>query len=127
MSKITINSVREELGNPDTELISDEKISQIIAEEKSFYGSVARSARILYNHFSLKASRRMGSLSIEAQERAQTWKEIAKTYEEKLTLESDPYVGGISKADKDSKSSDTDMPDFYFSRGMFEIEDDYYE
>jgi len=124
MSEITINSVREELGNPDKELISNVKINQIISEEKSFYGSVARTARVLYNHFSLKASRRMGSLSIESQERAQTWKEIAETYEEKLTLESDPYVGGISKADKLNKSSDTDKADSYFYRGMFEIGDD---
>lgn len=125
MSEITINSVREELGNPDKTLVSDEKINEVIQEEKSFYGSVARVARILYNHFSLKASRRMGSLSIEAQERAQTWKEISMLYEEKMTLEGDPYVGGISISDKEAKLSDADMPDFAFRRGMFEEDDNY--
>lgn len=127
MSEITINSVREELGNPDKTLVSDSKIADVIAEEKSFYGSVARVARILYNHFSLKASRRMGSLSIESQERAETWSKIADKYEAKLALESDPFVGGISSSDKEAKSSDTDMPDYYFKRGMFELEDDSYE
>lgn len=127
MSEITINSVREELGNPDKEIISDNKISQIIAEEQSFYGSVSRVARILYNYFSLKASRKMGSLSIENQERAETWKNIAERYEAKLALESDPFVGGISKTDKENRALDTDMPDYYFKRGMFEIEDGNYE
>jgi len=127
MSEITINSVREELGNPDKTLVSDSKIADIITEEKSFYGSVARVARILYNHFSLKASRRMGSLSIESQERAETWSNIADKYEEKLSLESDPFAGGISSSDKRARESNTDMPSYYFKRGMFEIEDDNYE
>lgn len=127
MSEITINSVREELGNPDKELVSDEKINDIILEEQGFHGSVARVARILYNHFSLKASRRMGSLSIDYQQRAETWRKIAERYEERVVLETNPYVGGISKADKESKSSDTDMTDYYFRRGMFGIEDGYNE
>jgi len=127
MSEVTINSIREELGNPAKEIISDEKIQDIINEEQGFYGSVARVARILYHHFALKASRKMGSLSIENQQRAETWKQIAELYEQKLIFEGDPFVGGISVSDKETRELDTDRPESYFKRGMFEIEDGSYE
>lgn len=121
MSEITADQIREELGGPDTDLISDSKLEDIIEDEQSFYGAVARGARIIANTFSLEASKSMGPLSIEYQERAQNWIKLAERYEERLVLESDPYAGGISLSDKKAKASDPDKPTSAFRKGMFEI------
>lgn len=121
MAEITVSQVREELGGPDTDLISDSKLEDIIDDEETLYGSVARAARIIANTFSLEASKRMGPLSIEYQERAKTWLQVAQYYEEKIVLNADPFAGGISEADKKARAADSDRPTSDFRKGMFEI------
>lgn len=124
MEEFTELEVREELGNPDEDLISLDKLTSIIEEEKSFYGSVARAARVIANAFALEADKRMGPLSISYQERAERWLKLADRYEEKMVLEAGPYAGGISKSDKEANRLDSDRPTNAFRRGMFEIGDD---
>lgn len=121
MAEITEKLLREELGNPGEDLISTSMLEKIVDEEETYEGSMARAARVLANRFSLEADKKMGPISVSYQERADRWTKIAERYEERLALTGEPFVGGISKSDKDARESDSDRPDSAFKHGMFEI------
>lgn len=124
---ISVDEVREELGGPDEELISDDKIQSIIDREQSFNGSCAAAARVIANAFALKADIEMGPVSVEYQDRADRWEKIASQYKEQMALDADPFVGGISEADKEARASDEDRPSPDFSRDMFSVEGDEFD
>jgi len=109
---MTIDEVLSELGNPDVDALDEETVQRIIDDEDSFYGAVARCARILSNYFALKADKSIGDVSVDYQSRAENWQEKSEQYEAKAgTLGALPFVGG----------ADYDKPDFY--RGQFERDD----
>lgn len=118
------SDVRSELGSPSTDVLSTELLQKIVNEEETLYGSAARASDILYRHFSLKADKTAGSVSIDYSNRAELWKEIKTEMTEKATaLQGTPIVGGISESDKDSVEEDEDYPDPFFGRDLW-FEDD---
>lgn len=122
---VTSSDVRDELGSPSTDTISDTLLTKIIGDEETLLGSASRAAKILYRHFSLKADKTGGRVSIKYSKRANLWKEIATDIEEKAnTANGMPIVGGISINDKETISDDSDYPDPFFKRdAWFEGED----
>lgn len=123
MAELTANSVREELGNPDSDIISDDKIEEIISnEDEDFYKVLYRVSSIIARHFALKADKTLGRSSLEYRDTAERWEKIANEFDEKSSiLEAEPIVGGITKSSKENENNDTDRVDPYFERGMFEI------
>lgn len=121
---VASSDVRDELGSPSTDIISDSLLTKLINEEETLYGSAARAADILYRHFSLQADKTAGRVSIDYSNRAELWRDISSEMKEKATaLQGTPIVGGISVEDKRTIEEDSDYPDPFFGRDSW-FEDD---
>lgn len=117
----TVDEVREELGSPSTADISDLTLQRLIDEEKTLYGAAYRAAEILARKFSFKADIALGDYREAFSDRAKRWQELAAELRRKAAVYgATPYVGGISKADKERIESDADRPEPDFRRGMWD-------
>jgi len=119
-SSFTTTDIRNELGSPSVADLSSALLASIKADEGTLLGSAARAARILYRKFALKADKALGDVKITYQNRAKTWKEIAADFEYEASLNTLPFMGGISVSDKDTREEDTDGVEGFFTRDMFD-------
>lgn len=120
--EVTLEIVREELGNPPVDVLADDTIVRIIdQEDEHFYNVMSRCSRIISRYFALQAGKTLGPLSIDYQERAKTWKNIAEEYDKKAHLLAEPIVGALSESHKQKLRDDTDATQPAFRRGQFDI------
>ena len=112
------SEIRQELGSPSSDVIEKATLDYVIENENDFYPSAARAARIVERHFSLKADRDLSDVSYEYQDRADKWAEIARSLEAKCAAYAKPFMGGISESDKETRESDEDRPEPFFTRDM---------
>jgi|SRR5690606_13270981 len=120
-SRPTVQEVREELGSPSTEDISDETLARLIDEEKTLYGAASRAAEILARKYAFKADLAVGDYRESFSDVAKRWQEIAESMKRKAAvMGAKPYAGGISVADKKLLRMDPDRPKPDFWRGMWD-------
>lgn len=123
MAEVTADTVREELGNPSDDIISDVTLENIIDDEETLLASAARAASIIARHFALEADKSIGRTSIDYQERAKRWKDLSDELKEAaMTLQGEPIVPGISETAKERQEADGDRVKPSFNHGQFEID-----
>lgn len=106
---VDIADVREELGNPSEDIISDSTLSRLADENKTLYGTAARAAEIIARHFHLKADRSIGDYREYNYRRAEAWSKEAEKIREKESIASAGGMGIIDQSDKKP----------FFRRGMW--------
>jgi len=117
----SVDNVREELGSPSTDDLSDETIQRLIDEEGTLFGAAFRGAEILARKYAFKADLAVGDYREDFSAIAKRWQELAAELRRKVALYgAKPYAGGISKSDKKRIESDTDRPEPDFRRGMWD-------
>ncbi len=105
------DAVRFLVGDTDNtdQLVTDEEIAYALAQEGNAYNAAARMARGLASKFARHPDQSLGDLSISYSQRYKHFTELAKKLEtEGSSRRGVPYAGGISKADKDTVSADSD-------------------
>jgi len=112
--------LREELGNPSENTISDAMLERLLEEEGSFKMAAMRACRVIARAFSLRASKSIGRTSKDYSRQAQLWLDMAKEYEEEIAGLAKPLVGGISKSQKIVQEEDGDRITPFFGRDKFE-------
>lgn len=110
---VTPQQVREELGSPSTEDISDETLARLIEDEKTLFGAAYRAALIIARKYAFKADLAVGDYRESFSQIAERWQKLAEELCCKAAVHggAPPYVGGI----------DYKKPDFW--RGMFDYRD----
>jgi len=111
---VTVEHVREELGSPSHEDISDETLARLIEEEKTLYGAASRAAHILARKYAMQCDYARGNVRESLSQISKAWRELALELEKKAALYNGTaslraYMSGIDKPYK---------PDFW--RGMFD-------
>lgn len=112
--------LREELGKPSEDTISDSMLERLLEEEGSFVGAALRACKVIARAFSLRATKSIGRTSRDYSRQAELWLKMAEEYEEELAGYAKPLVGGISKAQKLAQKEDGDRVDPFFGRDNFE-------
>jgi hypothetical protein len=122
------DAVRFLCGDTDEndQKISDEEIAWLLVQQSSVYFAAASAARGISAAYSEAVkSKTVGPVTISYAERAKEYSELAARLEAQAksgaVLAFQPYVGGISKADKLSREQETDWVKPSFAVGM----DDY--
>lgn len=120
----TVEELREELGNPPVEDISDATLQRLIEKHKTLYGAASHAAEILARHYATKAEKTIGDYRVSYAESASRWKELAGELKRKAAIfGAKPYAGGISKSAKRRGWLDEDRPKPDFWRGMWDYRD----
>jgi len=118
---VTPALVREELGSPSTEDISDETLQRLIDEEKTLYGAAYRGAEILARKYAFKADIAIGDYRESFSQISKRWIELAECLRQKAVIAgSRPYAGGITVGGKMEQKRDPNRPNPDFWRGMWE-------
>jgi hypothetical protein len=105
--------VRFLIGDTDTDrqLLTDEEIAGVIAEEPNRYLAASTCARSLSSRFVRQGD---GSLASEFRTLARQLQQRGRQFAFV------PYAGGISESDIESVSADTDRPTPHFTVGMMD-------
>lgn len=111
--------VREELGYVGEDELKTRTILRLLGEEGSVVGAARRGAEILRRKYAQLATRSIGDVRIAHGERAREWAKIAEELRERQASLGRPFVGGISKGDKEKRAADGDRPRDAFWRGMW--------
>lgn len=120
-SRPTVQEVREELGSPSAEDISDLTLQRLIDEEKTLYGAAYRAAEILARKYAMKVDLAVGDYRESFSDIAKRWQEIAESLRRRAVLAGKPpYAGGISVEDQTMRKLDPDRPKPDFWRGMWD-------
>lgn len=111
---VTVEHVREELGSPSHEDISDATLARLIEEEKTLYGAASRAAYILARKYAMQCDYARGNVRESLSQISKAWRELAAELENKAAVYSGSaairsYAPGLNKPYK---------PDFW--RGMFD-------
>lgn len=115
--------IREELGSPSTTELSDALLQRIINEERTYYGSAARAAEILYRKYALQADVDVEGYRERFSQIAEQWRQVAAELRRKAALYgAQPYFGGTSKTDIAARRTDPDRPGPDFYRGQWDNE-----
>ena len=118
---LTPDIVREELGSPSTDDISDETLERLIGEEGTLYGAAYRAAEILARKYAMKVDLAVGDYRESFSDIAKRWQELAESLKRRAVIAgAGPYAGGISVADKLARQCDPDRPKPDFWRGMWD-------
>lgn len=118
------DKVRELIGDTDTtdQQVTDEQIAAWLA---SYSDDTIRAAlygcQVLVAKYSRQADKTMGKTKIAASQRAQAYRELAKSIKANLGGGTQMIVGGISVSGKEDLTTDEDAVQPTFSIGM----DDY--
>lgn len=118
----TVDEVREELGSPSTQDISDLTLQRLIEEEKTLYGAAYRAAEILARRYAFKTDLAVGDYRESFSDVAKRWQELAEALRHRAVMASTskPYAGGISVDDKKAQAIDPDRPKPFFWRDMWD-------
>src|SRR5690606_11183059 len=83
---VTVEHVREELGSPSHEDISDETLARLIEEEKTLYGAASRAAHILARKYAMQCDYARGNVRESLSQISKAWRELALELEKKAAL-----------------------------------------
>lgn len=108
---ISPNDIREELGSPSQDDISDETLQRLIDEEKTLYGAAYRAALIIARKYAFQTDYRRGNVQESLSQVSQAWHKLADELKVKAALYggTGAFAGGTQKPVK---------PDFW--KGMWD-------
>jgi hypothetical protein len=119
------DKVRFLVGDTDTDdqLVTDEEIAWAL-ENENVYNAAATIALAIATKFARLADKEVDDLSIKYSQRAKNYKDLAADLRTRANKRSfaRPYLGGTSKAQKDSDAVDTDLVQPFFKKGRFDYE-----
>lgn len=105
--------VREELGSPSVDDLSDATIERLVDEEKSLFGAASRGAEILARRYAFRADVAIGDYRESFSNVSQRWIELAK----ELKVKAAAYASARAIVGSASPTADA-KPDFW--RGMWD-------
>lgn len=126
------DKVRLYIGDTDQsdQLMQDEELDGLLTIYPRPIAAAAFACQTIAAKFSRYASKSVGPLSIQLQQRADAYNKQADLYREMSgggAAASGPvpkiYVGGISQSDKDTVEEDDDRTEPAFAREMFKTTD----
>jgi hypothetical protein len=114
------DKIRFELGDTVSvdPLLQDEEINFCITAESSYYGQLARACEAVAMRFQREASTKVGALSYDLATRAEQFSNRADMYRKRAVGSHVPYVGGMSKAEKEADHENPDKTGPYFRKDM---------
>ena len=115
--------VRNELGNPSEEDLSDVMILDAWYEEGSFWSTCARCAEILYRRYAHQADYALMEYRESFSQRAKAWKDVSMELRLKASLEEGglPSAGGIYSISKPPRGG---LIRPSFRKNMLEVDED---
>lgn len=100
------------------ELIEDDMIDALLTLKGSINGAALACAENLAARFSRDRDKRVGAMSLSGNRGKYYW-DLVKQLRRAVSLNAPPYVGGISKADKETQIANTDRVEPAFHRDQF--------
>ena len=117
------DKVRFLVGDTDTndQLVTDEEIAWALDNE-NVYNAAATIALAISSKFARLADKTVDDLSIKYSQRAKNYADLAAELRTRANKRSfaKPYLGGASKAQKDSDVLNTDLVQPEFKKGQFD-------
>lgn len=107
--------------------VSDEEITWLLSTSSSDVSQAAILAieSLIARYARYPASKTVGDLSISYGDRIKSYRELLTRIRSGLSLDlAEPFAGGISISDKESRESNTDRVGPHFSRDMFKNNQD---
>lgn len=117
------DQIRLEIGDTDTnnQLLQDEEIAQAILVERNFWCAAARCCEMISRVFLAKFDVKLGrNMEITYSKAAAQYQAMAVAFRRKSLGTRVPWVGGMSVADKQTYSQNTDIVGAAFTRTMGE-------
>ncbi len=112
MPKPTIDDVREELGSPSQEDISDATLARLLDEEGTLYGAAYRAALILARKYAFRPDFKRGNYSESTSQISESWSKLAEELKQKAVMS-----GAMPIMSRQVKKR---QPDFW--KGMFDYQ-----
>jgi hypothetical protein len=104
--------------------ISDEMITTILGLESNAYLAAAAAARAIAGRYASQIDKQVGDLRLTYSQRAKAWSDLSKTLTSAASRSGSgiirPWAGGISRSDKRTYATDTDLVQPAFTRDMQE-------
>jgi len=128
-SASSLDKIRFLIGDtdPDDRQLADEEILFCVSDRPSIYSAAAMACRTLAAKYARSVTKQVGDLKIDATVRQQHYNDLADEYDAKsgegglsIYALSAPYAGGISVADRDAQSADSDRVDPAFEIGSMD-------
>lgn len=104
------------------QLLSDGELDYLLTSEGSALSAAARAAEILVARFSKEMDEKVGGVSVNFSQRAESYRKLMADLKRRIALKSAmPYAGGISQSDKDARATDDDRVQPAFTIGMDDL------
>lgn len=117
------DKVRFLVGDTDNDdpLVTDEEIEWVLSTE-NVYNAAATIAESIASKYARKADKTVDDLSIKYSQIAEAFSKRAAEIRIRANKRSfsSPYLGGTSKAQKESDAVDTDLVQPFFKKGKFD-------
>ena len=126
-----LDAIRFLIGDTDTtdQLVTNEEIAWMnldvtgsASSTDALYQVSARLCRAIASRFARDADKSIGDLKVSLSQRADGYRQQARTMDEIASRESDvpvPYAGGITISDKDIDEENSDLARGWFAAGQF--------
>ena len=118
-----LTQLRLMIGDTDSnqKLVQDEELEYWLSSEESLVPAAISALEALAATYSSRADRTIGPLSIK-------WSQLSANFcsraqglrVDRLALKAQPYAGGLSRAEKQTDTQDTDRVEPFFTRERFE-------
>lgn len=116
-----VELLRELLGNPSSDIISDNMLERLLEEEgDNLEYSAAKASRVIARNFSLKAKKSLGRVSKDYSQTARLWLDMAKEFEDEASSYAKPITTGLTQSGKDIERKDSDRNHPAFDENMSE-------
>jgi hypothetical protein len=109
--------------NDNDQLVTDEEIEWAL-ETENVYNAAATVALSIALKFARQADKTVDDLSIKYSQKSKNYMDLARELRTRANKRSfaRPYLGGTSKAQKDSDAEDTDLVQPFFKKGQFDYD-----
>lgn len=110
--------------NEDDQLLTDEEIESSLTKNGSdVLQAAVESCYAIAANFSREADIQTGDYSEDLSQRAEAYKDLADTLEQRSEeTGAKPFAGGTSKDDIDSREQDSDRPEPSFKKGIHDFD-----
>lgn len=81
--------------DPDYPLVQDEEIQFALDSESNIYAAAAKCCEAIAARFSREVDRKMGSISIQASQKVEAYRRLARQLREKAKIAQLPFSGTI--------------------------------
>lgn len=89
---VSVIEIRDELGSPTEEEISDSTLARLLEEEKTLHGAAYRAAEILARKYAGEADVSVGNYRESLSQVSKRWQELAEVLKRKAAMHGRPYA-----------------------------------